>query len=361
MLCSGPSSFCFAAASVATRAKISSWYSLLVAPQDYGISDKDLVQAFQVWFCLRVDGRLCQAHVGAKPFDLQGDMLFWLHVVERVSPVSRFAMELAEVSRRIANVRRQLRRSQPYGRPCCGLSSETMVAGLLVFEYSGSSFECVRHFFQRHAWPERSLEEAEDAFAFMYRTTRSEDIVKISVFPPRQALVRAILFILCFRLWRFVKEQNEQRGVAPHRQQLIQFALAHMPKFLDAQTYVVVSRPLLGTQRTQQKFLRKFRLQWSAKIGKLRPSPPVGRGILQEKAGTGNETRATHPEYICARRLLPPVFGGPILGMVWDLLLQIFNPSNWGAVLGFILGFMVARSLLFFGGATKQFRTTALW
>ena len=237
MLCSGPSSFCFAAASVATRATISSWYSLLVAPQDYGISDKDLVQAFQVWFCLRVDGRLCQAHVGAKPFDLQGDMLFWLHVVERVSPVSRFAMELAEVSRRIANVRRQLRRSQPYGRPCCGLSSETMVAGLLVSKLGNS------------------------------------------------ALVLLLAAAFCRRRLGLVMKR---------------------------------------ARRIQNIFVRGAFY------------PPFSGG---------------------------PVFGGPILGMVWDLLLQIFNPSHWGAVLGFILGFMVARSLpfFFFGGATKQFRTTALW
>ena len=106
--------------------------------------------------------------------------------------------------------------------------------------------------------------------------------------PPMHALVCAGRFIILRRLWKYVRQQNTCHGVAPSRRDLIAEALQSIPETIDLNTLAKLTRPLLGTVKNQQTFLRKFRQEWGAHLGRLVAAlPPAPFHVLQEKAGSG--------------------------------------------------------------------------
>ena len=106
--------------------------------------------------------------------------------------------------------------------------------------------------------------------------------------PPMHALVCAGRFIILRRLWKYVRQQNTCHGVAPSRRDLIAEALQSIPETIDLNILAKLTRPLLGTVKNQQTFLRKFRQEWGAHLGRLVAAlPPAPLHVLQEKAGSG--------------------------------------------------------------------------
>ena len=162
---------------------------------------------------------------------------------------------LAQVTRRIACVRNQLRRRQ-----CLKISSawpeHILKASILIFHLS--EVACAAEFLRRHCYAS-SLEAAESLFVDMFQQTPAEEIVKISLSPPMHALVCDGKFIILRRLWKYVRQQNTCHGVAPSRRDLIAEALRSIPETIDLNALAKLTRPLLGTVKIQQAFLRKFR------------------------------------------------------------------------------------------------------
>ena len=103
---------------------------------------------------------------------------------------------LAQVTRRIACVRNQLRRRQ-----CLKISSawpeRILKASILIVHLS--EVACAAEFLRRHCYAS-SLEAAKSLFVDMFQQTPTEESVKISLSPPMHALVCAGRFIISWGL-----------------------------------------------------------------------------------------------------------------------------------------------------------------
>lgn len=210
---------------------------------------------------------------------------------------------LAQVTRRIACVRKQLRRRQ-----CLETSwpEHILKASILIFHLS--EVACAAEFLRRHCYGS-SLEAAESLFVDMFQQTPTEEIVKISLSPPMHALVYAGRFVILHRLWKYVRQQNTCHGVAPSRRELIAEAWRSVPETIDLNALAKLTRPLLGTVKIQQKFLRRFRQAWGARLGRLRALPPAPLHVLQEKAGFGPGVKCLLPFLFCQAFISVLFFG----------------------------------------------------
>ena len=85
------------------------------------------------------------------------------------------------------------------------------------------------------------------------------------------------------RLFSWIKVQNQEKGVAPSREQICGQAL----DFISAEeapneVRCHLSALLHGSPRKQRKWLARFRKRWGAKLAVLRPDVP--RALRKLKA-----------------------------------------------------------------------------
>jgi hypothetical protein len=97
-------------------------------------------------------------------------------------------------------------------------------------------------------------------------------------------LVTACKYVVEHRLFLWTRDQNCAKGVAPGREQLTQVALKSIPPESPAEVIDDVRRPLLGSPRTQRKWLSSYRRRWGARIGKLQPREHLEPIVIKSKA-----------------------------------------------------------------------------
>ena len=130
--------------------------------------------------------------------------------------------------------------------------------------------------------------------------------------PPMHALVCAGRFIILRRLWKYVRQQNTCHGVAPSRRDLIAEALQSIPETIDLNTLAKLTRPLLGTVKNQQTFLRKFRQEWGGSAATNLPSSPGEGRVWPRSQMFRFRFCSVRPSFRC-------LFSEPVLGAMPSL------------------------------------------
>lgn len=86
---------------------------------------------------------------------------------------------------------------------------------------------------------------------------------------------------MSYRLFHWLQEQNE-KGVAPRRRDLVAQALESFPEGMPLES-LCKFKHTLRHKRSQNQWLRRFRLQWNARLAKLPVLPPLPLHLRQEK------------------------------------------------------------------------------
>ena len=88
-------------------------------------------------------------------------------------------------------------------------------------------------------------------------------------------LLCAHKYVMVHRLFSCIKVQNQEKGVAPSREQICSQALDFIPAEAPDEIRFHLSALLHGSPRKQPKWLARFRKPWGAKLGVLRPRDDV--------------------------------------------------------------------------------------
>ena len=192
--------------------------------------------------------------------------------------------DLAEINRRIRNVGARLKRmrKEAAGDP---LDSNLATLILMVFVFSGHDFNTAAGYvLARNVVVEADAEDAERVVESVYCRMPTQQITSLMndscLSEHCQSFMKeACRFIVQYRLFGWLKEQNCQRGVAPSRAQLIRYALSVLPEEAPPSIQQHVAQPLRGSARMQRKWLQSFRQKWDAKLGKLRVASTVPQHV----------------------------------------------------------------------------------
>ena len=199
------------------------------------------------------------------------------------------AADVADLSRRMRNVRAQLKRSQKE-ESLGELRGKFANCVLMVYIFSGHDLNVAAEYLaQKQLFPGSQIEERLRAVERVYLKTPTCQIVKLMndscLADSRHAELKAACrFIIEHRLFQWLKRQNCEQGVAPSRLQLVRHALSTLPQEPPLSVVDAVAKPLRGSARRQRKWLQNFRRKWGARLGKLRVATTMSQAELQEKA-----------------------------------------------------------------------------
>ena len=219
--------------------------------------------------------------------------------------------ELAAVRQRLRALQKQackseqkqnLRQVGPPSWRCAPASFTCMV----VFVYSGGSSDTAADFAQGRGWwksagkpPVRfSLERRQKAVSEIevaYDTAPLSRILAIESNPVEAGLVTQLELVNIVRwlvehsLYQWVETQNSEHGVAPPRMQLVEKALSAVPTVAPEYVRREVGRCLTANQRSQRRWLAKFRLRWGLRLGKLKACNSLSMEEKRAKAGLGRD------------------------------------------------------------------------
>ena len=197
------------------------------------------------------------------------------------------AMAIADVRRRMKNIRAQLKRRREKDSEAIGqaLSSEV----LMVYVFSGNDLDAAAEFvrLQKPALSE-SLDKRRRAVEHIYAQTPVDELAELTnddclARYSCKKMVSSCRFIAELRLYQWLVAQNCEHGVAPSRLQMVRCALHSLPDAVPWQVRRRAQRPLLGPERVQRKWLQRFRSTWDAKLGKLEVVHTTPQHVVQEK------------------------------------------------------------------------------
>ena len=103
-------------------------------------------------------------------------------------------------------------------------------------------------------------------------------------------LVHIVRWLVEHSLYQWVETQNSEHGVALSRMQLVEKkALFAVPTVAPEYVRREVGRCLTDTQRSQRRWLAKFRLRWGLRLGKLKACNSLSTEEKRSKAGLGRD------------------------------------------------------------------------
>ena len=197
--------------------------------------------------------------------------------------------EVADLSRRIRNIRARLKRGQKkQSLDELGGKLETCV--LMVYIFSGHDLSVAAEYLsQKRQFAGTQLEDRLQAVERVYLQTPTCQIVQLMndtcLEESRHADMRAACrFRVQFELFEWLRKQNCEHGVAPSRLQLVCHALSTLPSAAPLAIVDAVAKPLRGSARRQRKWLQHFRRKWGARLGKLHLATAMSQVEMQEKA-----------------------------------------------------------------------------
>ena len=163
---------------------------------------------------------------------------------------------------------------QKAGRSCCS-------ARCWYISGEGIALKLPLVFLQSATNSAKSMEECCEEVAGMYRSAATDWLVRLSIEPPPGAAFKAAQFVVSYRLFHWLQQQNE-KGVAPRRRDLVAQALESFPEGMPLES-LCKFKHTLRHKRFQNQWLRRFRLQWNARLAKLPVLPPLPLHLRQEK------------------------------------------------------------------------------
>ena len=152
---------------------------------------------------------------------------------------------------------------------------------LLVYIWGRHGLEIAACFLQSATNSAKSMEECCEEVVGMYRSAATDWLVRLSIEPPPGAAFKAAQFVVSYRLFHWLQQQNE-KGVAPRRRDLVAQALESFPEGMPLES-LCKFKHTLRHKRSQNQWLRRFRLQWNARLAKLPVLPPLPLHLRQEK------------------------------------------------------------------------------
>lgn len=215
--------------------------------------------------------------------------------------------ELALVRQRLRAIQRQclkLRRQQGIERYRHGWRcSPQDPLCLVVLAYSGGSAEVAADFVVGRGWWKgkqaggRILADKANVLAAVeavYDEAPLDLVMSLQRNPvtagvcSERELVTIVRWLVERSLYDWVEKQNTVQGVAPSRMQLVDKALDCIPPFTPAHLQRIVRSFLTASQRSQRRWLAKFRLRWGLRLGKLKQPCVSGGEADQGRRGTEN-------------------------------------------------------------------------
>ena len=178
--------------------------------------------------------------------------------------------ELADVQRRLralqkkCSKRRLMQERAQKGRRC----APTSRACLFVFVQSGRATEVAVDFVSGRGWntsgqllDEQERQELAAEIEWAYIRAPLEDIVMLETKPQE----------LCSWQDLVAGTRNVEQGLAPSRSQLVEQALANIPTLTPEDVKAYLNTVLASSDRSQRRWLAKFRRRWGARLGILKP------------------------------------------------------------------------------------------
>lgn len=192
--------------------------------------------------------------------------------------------DLADVNRRLKSVRSRLKRRCADALPEEEVPAPFARQALLIFIWSLNSFAIAAFYLKARAFPNLEDVQVEDMVTNLVSSCPRDVLARWSIQPPHRDVYKACVFIIGYRLWKWLEEQNIVKGVAPPRRLFVREALAFIPEGLPEAVEQRLRRPLVGSDRAQRKFVQRFRATWKARIGSLPVCSLLPVDALQEKA-----------------------------------------------------------------------------
>lgn len=204
--------------------------------------------------------------------------------------------ELADVQRRLRALQKKCSKRRPIhdftqrARRC----APTSRACLFVFVQSGRATEVAVDFVSGRGWnmscqllDEQERQELAAEIEWAYIRAPLEDIVMLETKPQElcswQDLVAGTRFIVEHMLFAWLQKQNVEQGLAPSRSQLVEQALANIPLLAPEDVKAYLNTILASSDRSQRRWLAKFRRRWGARLGMLKPCSTLSLKEKQSK------------------------------------------------------------------------------
>jgi len=209
--------------------------------------------------------------------------------------------ELAEVRHRLRCAqkrlakRRKRERHNPSGWRCLPRSPSCF----LVFAYTGKSAAVAAEFVQGRGWRKGQGQPCSsnvDLVADIESSHGLAEATRIAAVQqdPKQAgcqeheVVAVLRWLVERALYEWVETQNTENGVAPSRAQLVEQARTTSASLAPESLLRRVSAALLGSSRSQRRWLAKFRARWGLRLGKLKAQSPLSLEQKRAKDCLGN-------------------------------------------------------------------------
>ena len=216
------------------------------------------------------------------------------------------AQELKDISRQIRNLSKKQRRaaaSSRRGQRACASGQRHPAhnpRSLAVYVLAGHSSSVAVDFMSGRGWRHCQSGKSFDPPGQSRVPTLTEEVERAFLQAPISGLVAlaqdplkhfefedllcAHKYVMEHRLFSWIKVQNQEKGVAPSREQICSQALDFIPAEAPDEVRFHVSALLQGSPRKQRKWLARFRKRWGAKLGVLRPRDDVPLALRKLKA-----------------------------------------------------------------------------
>lgn len=184
---------------------------------------------------------------------------------------------------------------------------------LMVFSLSGWNADVAADFWGRQLRCSGGDFAVEDLPAAVQEAClRTDDETMASLFERldahgTSAAARAVRHYVEHGLYLYVVEQNQEKGVAPGREQMAAECirlLANLPSDVPSQVVDHLRAIFCGPARGVRKWLAKWRVKWGARIGKLRLSELIPTHLVQRKAGLLSPQHAWYADSLKAHKLV---------------------------------------------------------
>ena len=153
---------------------------------------------------------------------------------------------------------------------------------LFVFVQSGRATEIAVDFVSGSGWntseqllDEQERQELAAVIEWAYIRAPLEDIVRLETKPQAlcswQNLVAGTRFIVEHMLFAWLQRQNVEQDLAPSRLQLVEQALANISTLTLEDVKAYLNTVLASSDRSQRRWLAKFRRRWGARLDILKP------------------------------------------------------------------------------------------
>ena len=109
--------------------------------------------------------------------------------------------------------------------------------------------------------------------------------------PAASWIEKAARYIVEHKLFNWTVQQNCECGVAPSRAQLVNEALASVPKDTPSEIASRIRFFLGGGARSQRKWLAKWRKRWQTRRGKLQVRERLSSASIRTKARWSTKLR----------------------------------------------------------------------